>query len=254
MKKETREFTVFSKAIFIFCILFIFFLYGCSTTKNLNISDNITANNIRLDEHNNVILRQIMNHDNFCIDKFELTLEDVNNLIAFIRSNYSYFDFNEAGYATDDSLNELFIKEFNTNPLHMVIYLSGIAYVAGYTSIYSYFYFNDNNELFNYFISVDEQYSDLSGVEFRHGSFLYPSRNDSLTLVKLKYRNSDNPYWIIYWNFEDDINEYTKTLILNNFLNQFRYTKVYQNIDIEWFKNIYTGIEANQKIRDIVEW
>ena len=204
-----------------------------------------------LDDHNNLIFKQIKNYDKSSKDKLKLTLKDIQNLIKFIRKNYPSFDFEENGFVTDDYRNELLINDFNNSPRYAIIYLNGIDKMAGYSSVYSQFFLDENNELFGYYLSIDEEYSDRSGIEYlQSGRFFRPSSNSSLKIYSRKYSDANEYYWRIYWG---NISEKEMETMLESFLRQVRNKKVFENIDIEWFKDIYTGI-GDQQIRDIVEW
>jgi hypothetical protein len=211
----------------------------------------IQGKKIELDEHNNLIFKQIKNYDKSSKDKVKLTLKDVQNLIKFIRKNYPTFDFEKKGYVLDDYRNELLINDFNNSPQKTIIYLDGIQKMAGYSSVFSHFYLNEENELLGYYLSVDEEYSDCSGIEYRQTEFWWSSDNSNLCIYRGKYANANEYYWGIYWG---DISTDEMKSALESFLWQVRNKKVFENIDTEWFKDIYTGIERNQRIRDIVKW
>jgi hypothetical protein len=242
----TKRIIFMKKVLFLAFVGIVF--TGC-TSHPISL---LQGKKIELDENNNLIFNQIKNYDKSIKDELKLTLKDVQNLIKFIRKNYPSFDFEENGYVTDDYRNELLINDFNNSPQYAIIYLNGIPKMAGYSSVYSKFYPDENNELLGYFFSIDEEYSDCSGIEYLQSTrFVGPTRNNSLKIYKAKYADANEYYWRIYWG---DISENEMKTMLESFLRQVRYTKVFENIDTEWFKDIYTGIERNQQIRDIVKW
>ena len=213
---------------------------------------------LELDEYNNIFLKKIKNNDVSCKNQLSLTLRNVQNTQHFISDNFPDFNFEEEGYITDDYINELLIKSFNTTPEYAEIYLSGIEKMAGYSSVYAHLSTvneDGNKELIYYDFAVDEEYSDCSGIEFfasAHRIFLGTYNSDGLCIVKRMYSDVNEYYWIITW--AEDIPKNKKTELLASFLRQVRRAKVFQNIDTEWFKAIYTGIERNQQINNLVDW
>jgi hypothetical protein len=216
----------------------------------------IKQKKLELDENNNIILSQRKNYDKSSKDRLALTLNDVKNIQKYIRKNFPTFDFEEMGYVTDDYRNELFVNDFNNNPQYAIIYLSRIDKMAGYSQVYSNFFIldvdGDADNLFWYIFSIDEEFSDRSGIEFLSLNISVTRNENSLNLWKLKYSDVNEYYWIINW--DSDIPNKEKRTMLDSFLRNIRYTKVFENVDLEWFKDIYTGIDRNQSVRDIVQW
>jgi hypothetical protein len=54
------------------------------------------------------------------------------------------------------------------------------------------------------------------------------------------------------WN--DDVPVKNRLALLKDFLDTLRYTKVFKNFALDFLKDVYTGIEKNQTIEDIVDW
>jgi hypothetical protein len=244
-----------NKRKIIIVVTILLAVLSVSLYKGKYILSLIQPNKLELDEYNFIILKQIKNYDKSQRNKLALSLKNIKNTQKYIKENFPTFDFEKNSYITDDYLNELLIKDFNDNPQYAHIYLNGIDKMAGYSQVYSHLFVYDfdgnGNDLFGYYFSIDEEYSDRSGIEFlSSGSGLSTTYNDSLHLWKLKYSNVNEYYWEIIW--DNDISNKDKRTIIDSFLKSIRYTKVFENIDLEWFKDIYTGIE-HQKIRDIVE-
>jgi hypothetical protein len=66
------------------------------------------------------------------------------------------------------------------------------------------------------------------------------------------YSDTNEPYWEIEW--DDDISKKDRLTLLKSFLNLLRYTKVFKELSKDFFKDIYTGIDEDQTIEDIVDW
>ena len=120
---------------------------------------------------------------------------------------------------------------------------------------------------------MDEEYSDCSGIAFTDYELICDNVNftnyrETLPLKKHRYADSGDYYWEVVWtlnDYEDDVFVYEdyeivqlftkeeKTALLTIFLRQFRETKAFENIDLEWLEEIYTGIEENRhRIGDIL--
>jgi hypothetical protein len=213
---------------------------------------------IEHDEYNQISLYTEENHDNSMSDKLVLTEEHVKDVIQYIKTNYPNFDFEkfeQEEYRTDDEGIAAFVKDFNEKgPDYCILYIPGIKKWAGYSSVLSWLngYLDKGDpELFSYHFIVDEEYSDYSGIMFID----FPSStidSESLRLWRQQYKNSDDYYWEILWP-SNDYEDEEKTEILLSFLAQIRTTRVFSNIDLEWFGGVYTGIEgSSQRIRDIL--
>jgi nucleoid-associated protein YgaU len=238
-------------AIFVFFAVFVFF---CPHKTS----------GIEHDENNQIFLHAEENHDNSISDKLVLTEEQVKDVVQYIKTNYPNFDFEkfeQEEYRTDDEGIAAFVKDFNENgPGYCILYIPGIKKWAGYSSVLSWlngYLDRDKPELYSFHFLLDEEYSDLSGLMFTD-YFSKTESNESLHLWKRQYKNSDNYYWEVLWPLDDyeDHELYTKeekTEILLSFLAEFRKTRVFSNIDLEWFGGVYTGIEGtNQRIRDLL--
>ena len=208
------------------------------------------------DEHNQIIFTKIKNHDKSIKDKLVLTIENVHDVIKYIKNNYPDYDFRH--YDIDDLGIELFVENFNDEQEFCMIYISGSDEFSGYSTVFSWlngFLDIEEPRLFSYHFWIDEQYSDKSGIQFGNYVSFRDNTSEMLMLWKKKYNNSDNYYWHIVWPLifgEDEIYEVysgdEKIEILITFLMQFRKTIAFENIDMVWFENIYTDIEGNQQI------
>ncbi|GHV84608.1 hypothetical protein AGMMS50230_02160 [Spirochaetia bacterium] len=216
---------------------------------------------IKLDENSNIIFTQKRNNDELIRGNLALTLKDVQATQKFITKNFPDFDFEKEGYVTDDYRNELLIKEFNKNPEVMSIYLSGIKEMAGLSSTYAHLLILDlnddgNDELVLYYFSTDQEFSDTSGFEYFNGRYHLTSKFDnkmtSIIVYRYLYINTNEPYWIIGW--ADSVPVKDRLALLKDFLNALSYTKVFKNLGADFFKDIYTDIEQDQTIKDIVDW
>jgi hypothetical protein len=225
---------------------------------------------IERDEYNQILLFTEKNNDTTIKDKLILTVENVKDVIQYIKTNYPSFNFEEAGYKTDDASIASFVKNFNENePEHCTVYIPGIKKFAGYSSVVS--SLNglldvDKPELWGYYFYIDEEYSDFSGI-MRGDLYSITEDSEFLSLWKRKYVNSEDSYWVVAWplgDYDEDVANdnyevyqlYTKeqkTAILTSFLIKLRETKVYQNLDMEWFEMVYTGIDGiSQRIGDLL--
>jgi hypothetical protein len=210
---------------------------------------------VELNEYGQIIFTQKKNNDELVMGNLALTLRDVKAAQKFIREKFPAFDFEEEGYVTDDYRNELLIKEFNTNPKVLSIYLGGITGMAGKSQVYAGLLLLDN-ELFSYWFSIDQEFSDTSGFEYFSGYYPRTSQYDgqitSIRLGKFLYSDTNEPYWEIVWN--DDIPKRERLALLKSFLNSLRYTKVFRNFAFDFLKDVFTGIDDYQTIEDIVDW
>jgi uncharacterized protein YsxB (DUF464 family) len=225
------------------------------------------------DENNQLVFNKEKNYDKSIKNKLALTLENVQDTIQFIKKNYPDYDFWE--YEIDDLSSESLVKDFNDNgPEYCVLYLDGIERFIGYSIVFSWLngYLDvEPPQLFSYHFWIDEEFSDRSGIMF--GNYIsYTNNTAELRLWKRKYVNTDNYYWSVLWPIKDDDDEddenavyddyeifqlFTKDEkreILTTFLRQFRDTKTFENIDLEWFGNVYTGIEGNRQIIWDILW
>jgi hypothetical protein len=225
------------------------------------------AAGIEHDENNMIFLYLEENHDSSIIDKLVLTTKNVKDVIQYIQTIVPDFDFEEE-YDTSDLGIEAFVDEFNRDgPEYCAIYLLGIEEYAGYSSVLSWLngYINtDEPRLFSFHFFFDEEYSDTSGIMFSD-YFSKTEDSETLYLWRKKYRDADDFYWEVIWPFDFhfiDIDNFgivqlyskeEKTSILTSFLTRIIDTKVFQNIDIDWFSGAYTSIEGNnQRIGDIL--
>ena len=214
---------------------------------------------IALNEYGHIILEQIKNNDVSYEPKQALTLKHVQDVQRFIREKFPDFNFEEAGYVTDDYRNELLIKAFNDGPEYASIYLSGIEKMAGYSSVYARLLIMDMDDtgesLFAYWFSIDEEYSDRSGMEFYSSPLpviVGTNGSDSIRIIKKMYSDANEYYWEIHWG--EGISKRDKTEMIKAFMAKVRYAKVFNSLNSTWIKGIYTGIEINQRIGDLVEW
>ena len=232
---------------------------------------------IELNEYGHIILEQVKNNDASYEPKLALTLKNVQDVQQFIKENYRLeiaswytqrarqvikenfpdFDFGMSGYIIDDYRNKLLVKSFNEGPEFAAIYLFGIEKIAGYSSVYARLLISDENDgkdILGYFYSIDEEYSDCSGIEFFSSPLpLFAGTNsDSIKIFQKKHSDTNEYYWEIYW--EEGIAAKDKTAMLKSFLAKIRRARVFNNLDIAWLKDIYTGIETYQKISNLVEW
>ncbi|GHT57379.1 hypothetical protein FACS1894109_09280 [Spirochaetia bacterium] len=209
---------------------------------------------IKLDAHSNIIFTQEKNYDALINGNLALTLNDVKTVQKYITENFPDFDFEEKGYETDDYRNELLVKDFSENPQVMNIYLTGVKEMAGFSSTYAHLRRDDDTaDLSHYFLSMDQEFSDTSGFEYYNGRYGLTSKVDdkitSISVYRYLYIDTDEPYWIIRWN--DDISAQERFTLLKDFLNVLSYTKVYQNLGRDFFRDIHTGIEQHQTVADI---
>lgn len=219
-------------AFFIFCTVLII---GCIQKTEI-----IEAQIIERDKNNNIIFRQGKNHDKSIKNELKFTLKDVNNLQEYIKNNFPSYTGSYTGDLSKWEIKEV-IDDFNKNPSYCDIYINGIENMAGYSSVYSHF-FIEGNKLYYFYFSIDEEYSDRSGIEYFNENIGNGSTDDSLVLFR-------NNYWEILWN--DNASKYEKQKTLDDFLTKFFTTKVSKNIDIEWLKSIHTGIDKSQTVGDM---
>jgi hypothetical protein len=218
-------------------------------------------NPVELDEDDHIILYQRKNNDKFIKWNFALTLQHVQATQNFITMNYPGFDFEELGYVTDDYRNKLFVRDFNDNPQAMYIYLEGIEKMAGKSQVYAQLFLlelDGGNEefLLGYYFSKDQEFSDRSGIEYHNSplGWTYPGdgKLNTIRLYKYLYSDTNEPYWEIKW--DNGISSQERFVLLKIFLDSLRYKKVFKELGVDFFKYVYTGIEQNQRIEDIVDW
>jgi hypothetical protein len=212
-------------------------------------------NPIELDENDMIIFTQKKNNDKLITGNFALKLKNIKTTQNFIKKHFPDFDFKKEGYETDDYRNELLVKEFNDNPEVMSIYLKGIEEMAGKSQVYTSLWY-DEEELLLYYFSIDNEFSDRSGIEYYMGIYENTSQHDgrigAIRLYKYLYSDTNEPYWEIEW--DEDIKNKERLTLLNSFLNSLRYTKVFKELGKDFFKDMYTGIDKYQRIEDIVDW
>jgi hypothetical protein len=256
------KYTQIAHAI-VLCVILALFAVSCAPKKSAT----------ERDENNQIILFMEENHDKSIKSKLVLTVKNVQDVIQYIKTNYPSFNFEEEGYKIDNSSIELFVKDFNENgPEYCVIYILGIKSFGGCSSVASWLNRNldaDEPELWSYHFFIDEEYSDYSGIMFSD-IFTKTENSETLHLWKRKYGNSNDYYWDVVWplnDYDEDDDDvkyddyevfqlYTKeqkTAILTSFLFKLRETNVYQNLDMDWFEMVYTGIEGSrQRIGDLL--
>ena len=248
MKRAFKEYRIASIfniveqiVIFMFFTFCAVLIIGCAQKTEI-----IEAKIIERNEDNNIILRQGKNNDKSIKNKLKLTLKDIQNVQEYINNNFP--SYNHTGDISERGIKKV-MDDFNNNPSYCLLYLNGLENMAGYSSVYSHLIIEDNI-LYSYYFSIDEEYSDRSGIEYFNENifakdkfrFVFRGSTDkSLKLIK-------NNYWEIFWN--DNFSEYERQIILENYLLDFFTTKVSKNIDISWLKSIHTGIEEYQTIED----
>jgi len=224
-----------------------------------------------LREDNSILLRNQRNNDITIREKLFLTVEDVKNVQQLVRTIYPYFRFDredgteEFRFKTDDASIEQFVKNFNLNgPNFCAIWVLGSEEYTGYSGVQS--WLNgiidiDETRLWSYHFYFVEHFSDRSGIWF--SDFPAGTRDsNTLRLWRRNYANSHDYFWEVYWliNLLDEGFEFVftpeeKMEILMSFLKEIRSTIVFQNIDKDWFAQIYTGIEGNRQtmFRELLE-
>jgi hypothetical protein len=211
---------------------------------------------VELDEYDHIIFSQKKNNDVVLTENLLLKPKDVKAAQEFIKDNFPDFKNENIGNIDDDYELASFINEFNNNPASVHIYLSGIEKMAGMSSVYANLFIIDD-ELLYYDFRIDHEFSDSSGLEY--GNFFTPTgffdddnRIDSITLNKYLYADTNEPYWEIVWF--DEIPNKERLNCLKYFLTILRGKKVFQNLDFDFLRDMYTGIEDYQTIGDIVDW
>jgi hypothetical protein len=175
-----------------------FLLLGCFKKEHTVVNQEPS---IGLDDNNRIIFQKERNYDKSVFDTLELSLKNVQDLIHFIRNEYPNFDFEENEFEIDDYRNELFINDFNNVPNYCMIFLNGIKSDAGYSSVYAIvniYYDEDEEEYYSwrYSYSIDEEYSDYSGITYSNTSSS-TSSSDCIKLRKRKYSDTNEHYWEI---------------------------------------------------------
>ena len=192
--------------------------------------------------------------------KVKLTLANIKYTQNFIKREYPDFDLEKEGYSTDDYRNRLIADDFNQNPSYMQIYLTGYSEDAGLSAVYAKLVTDESGALLGYYFLRDQEFSDGTGFEYST-NFDYTYFEDSedfrltsISLGKFLYRDADIWHWSIIWGDSPDDNKQERRAALMEYLSALRYSKVYTQLDMGFFLNVYTGIELNEQIGDLIDW
>lgn len=220
---------------------------------------------LMLQEGNFIPIRRERNNDLSIRERLFLTAEDVRNVQQLIKTIYPNFNFDrgeesleEFRFRTDDVGIELFVDDFNQNgPGFSAIWILGSETYTEYSSVQAWLngiLDTDEPRLWSYHFYFAEHFSDRSGIWF--SDFPTGMRDSNTLRLWRRYdRNSDDYVWEIYWQIrlqdgeiEEIFTPSEKMEMLMSFLKEIRNTIVFQNIDMDWFGQIYTGIAGHRQI------
>jgi len=235
---------------------------ACAGKRNgLMLNENI---GLILYEGNFIPIRRERNNDLSIMERLFLTAEDVRNVQQFIKTIYPNFNFDrgeesleEFRFRTDDVGIQLFVDNFNQNgPGFSAIWILGSETYTEYSSVQAWLngiLDTDEPRLWSYHFYFAEHFSDRSGIWF--SDFPTGMRDSNTLRLWRRCGNLDDNIWEVYWQIrlqdgeiEQVFTPSEKMEMLISFLQEIRNTIVFQNIDMNWFGQIYIGIAGHRQV------